>query len=65
MQPVCRQPQECSLGANAFEEHHELKPEEDDRINGRAANACDVAVPHEVAHKGQIEHLVQVSGLQG
>jgi len=37
------------------------KPEEGDRINGGAANARIVAVPHEVAYKGRIEHLVQVA----
>src|SRR5215467_11502443 len=52
-EPVCGQTQELALGVDAFETHHELEVEEDDRIDRRPALGGLIAAVNEIAHEGE------------
>jgi hypothetical protein len=60
-EPVGDQTQEQTFRADIFEEHHELQPEENYRINGGASQAGSIAVLHQLPNKGEIEDAVQVA----
>jgi hypothetical protein len=69
---VSGQAHEIAFGAHPFEEHHQLEPEKDDRIN-RWASSSRIRILDEVIDKGEIKDAVQSAikvvlghqGLQG
>ena len=60
-EPVGRQAQQLTLGADPLEEHDQLEAEEDHRIDGGAPDTGDVAVPHQLAREAEVEDAVQVA----
>jgi hypothetical protein len=59
-QPICRMAHQLPSGSNAFEKHHQLQFEEDQRINRRSAATC-IALLYELAHKREIECSLEVA----
>jgi hypothetical protein len=59
-EPVGGHPKQVPLRADALEEHHELEPEEHDRVDARAS-IRRIAVLHPGPHETQVKRRVRVA----
>jgi len=59
-QPICRMAHQLPFGTYSFKEHHELKLEKHDGVNGGTAFAR-IGLLYEFAHKREVKHPLQVT----